>query len=329
MIGARRPPRRESAAPARGRCGAPAQRRGRARPWRGDRIAAGRQARHGGGDGRRIARRHRQAAAGVGDRVVAGRNGTDHRPAGHHVVHQLVRADAESEQRLALQAEVEQVHRGEQSRDRCLGHRLQHYHVGKSFAGNALLQRGLFRPAADEQPRQRRPARKCRGIEHRVERIGQPVRAGIGHQQMASCARRVNRRGMRCGQRRRGGFLPLGRVDAVRHMDEFLGGHAVLAQVLGGAWAAWKPQGRRRGRQRSRPAASRRRTDASAACRQVRSVTAAKGRAPPRPARHRIDVPTVAPRRYRPGRSMRRSPRRAGQQAIAAIARSGAGRPGY
>ena len=213
-----------SDAPAPDRYGGPARSRGRARPSRGarrvDSAASRAQAlRHRLG---RL-RRDGQAAAGLGHRVVAGLDRVQHGHAGHHVVHQLVRRDAEAVQRLALPADVGDVGGGQQRRDLRLRARRRTGALGERLVGRTrCAQPRLLVAVADQHEgegfgraarRPHRAARPARWARHASRRRPPP---GARRRAAARCAWRWPAASEAAAPCHSSGEMPLGTMCSLR-----------------------------------------------------------------------------------------------------------------
>mmetsp|Transcript_22370 Transcript_22370/g.88416 ORF Transcript_22370/g.88416 Transcript_22370/m.88416 type:complete len:497 (-) Transcript_22370:1609-3099(-) len=129
----------------------------------------------------RVLRRHGEARAGLGHRVIARLDRVQHRAAGHQVVDQLVGRDAEAVDGRALPADVGNVELAQQRRDLGLGDGRKEAHVLQPLGGRALRQAGRLVATANQHKAQRLALQLGRRVQQHVQRIRQAHRTGIAH----------------------------------------------------------------------------------------------------------------------------------------------------
>ena len=157
-----------------------------------------------------------------------------HRAAGHHVVHQLVRRDAEAVDGHALPADVGDVDAGQEARDLALGDRREHRDAGlQALGAHPLGQAIALVAAADHHEGDRGAgiAQPLGRVQQRVERIGQAHRAGVAHHRAPGGPRRRDRAGDILAQRL-GRAVPLVERDAVGHDVQLAQVQAAPGHVL-------------------------------------------------------------------------------------------------
>ena len=182
-------------------------------------------------DGLGIFGRHGQAGLRFGHRVVAGFDRMQHRDLRHHVVHQLVRSDAEAVDRRALPTDISDVKACQQGRNLQLGDGRKQRHIADRFGAQPLGQPGFFMAAADQQDRHRFVLEQLGRVEQKIERIGQPMRARIAeHHSPCSPLRFDEFR--QTGIQRLAFALPFIECNAVGHDRELAQVQAMLLHML-------------------------------------------------------------------------------------------------
>ena len=189
-----------------------------------------------------------------------------HRAAGHHVVHQLVRRDAEAVDRHPLPADVGDVERARNAGICAFGIGAQQRTLASASRRDALRQPRLLVAVADEHERERLVAQQRGRIEQHVERVRQAHASRHSRRRAAALARpRDGLRDIGAQRPRRrahsSGAMPLGTMCSLRRSRP-------CAAMCSAPSAASRPRRRHRGRRRSRPSGTARRTDAAATCRE-------------------------------------------------------------
>ncbi len=163
--------------------------------------------------------------------VVPRFNGEDDRFCGHHVIHQLVRADPETEKRLTLKPDIKSVHLAQQFRHLVAFDRLKHFHRAAQIHINDLLRKTLaLRAGANHDQLDFLIAEPFPRFHKAVQRIGNPMRAGVADQEISLVMELFQQ--IAIHRRVRHGLFPVGPDNTVWNTDIFFRLQAVFHHVL-------------------------------------------------------------------------------------------------
>ena len=153
------------------------------------------------GNRRRRLGLHGHAAAGFGNRIVARLDRAQYYTAGHHVIHQLVRRDAEAKDRHPLQPDVGHVNARQQRRHLLLRDRPEKAYPGETFIDDTALQTLALGTVAHEHEVEGLVRQQRGGIKQRIERIGQALRTSVDDDDASRCMRLIDVCSERLGER--------------------------------------------------------------------------------------------------------------------------------
>ena len=182
-----------------------------------------------------VFRRDGQAAAGFRHHVVAHLARKKDRFARHHIVHQLVEADAVAIKGASLQPDVQRVKLRKEGGDVRLFNRREELDVFRNPQLFRLFhQPFLFNALADQDQLQLFPPPFLPGLDAGIQCVGKGVPAGIAYQEPALFMIPGQLLPVR-GRRRVGRRLPLLRKNAVGDADKLSRIHPMLRHMLLGA----------------------------------------------------------------------------------------------